>query len=68
MNPSGETIQELSLQGLLSPVRGARPCYSLTALNDGSQVLVHEETVCILYLLNFNICLVEKEGIKVQTP
>ncbi|KAJ9594055.1 hypothetical protein L9F63_014532, partial [Diploptera punctata] len=44
MKPSGENIQELSLQGLLSPVRGAHPCYSLTPLDDGSKLLVHEET------------------------
>lgn len=50
MKPSGVIIQELSLQGLITPVRGARPCFTLSPLDNGNQLLIHEETVRILYV------------------
>lgn len=54
MKPSGESIKELSLQGLLSPVRGARPCYSLSALDDDTRILLHEETSNGLAVVDLN--------------
>ncbi|GFG34443.1 hypothetical protein Cfor_05032 [Coptotermes formosanus] len=44
MKPSGEFIQELSLQGLVTPVRGTRPHFTLSPLYDGDCLLIHEET------------------------
>ncbi|PSN51375.1 von Willebrand factor A domain-containing protein 8, partial [Blattella germanica] len=54
MKPSGETIQELSIQGLLNPLRGAHPCYSLAPLDDGDRLLIHEETSNGLALVDLN--------------
>jgi hypothetical protein len=50
MKPSGEFIQELSLEGLVTPVRGARPLFTLSPLYDGDCLLIHEETVHIIYI------------------
>lgn len=47
MKPSGAIIQELSLQGLITPVRGARPYFVLSPLDNGDRMLIHEETVLI---------------------
>ncbi|XP_021936474.1 von Willebrand factor A domain-containing protein 8 isoform X2 [Zootermopsis nevadensis] len=44
MKPSGAIIQELSLQGLITPVRGARPYFVLSPLDNGDRMLIHEET------------------------
>jgi hypothetical protein len=50
MKPSGEFMKELSLQGLITPVRGARPQFTLSPVYDGHCLLIHEETVHIIYM------------------
>ncbi|PNF24075.1 hypothetical protein B7P43_G04705, partial [Cryptotermes secundus] len=44
MRLSGGIIEELSLQGLITPVRGARPLFTLSPLDNGERLLIHEET------------------------
>jgi hypothetical protein len=51
MRPSGEIIKELSLQGLITPVRGARPLFTLSPLDNDGRILIHEETVCIIHII-----------------
>ncbi|XP_066993811.2 von Willebrand factor A domain-containing protein 8 [Anabrus simplex] len=53
MQPYGDKIQELSLQGLISPLRGSHPCFTLAPLvSNGSSLLVHEETSNTLLLVD----------------
>jgi hypothetical protein len=56
MRLSGEVIEELSLRGLITPVRGARPLFTLSPLDSGERLLIHEETVCIIYLFINDAC------------
>jgi hypothetical protein len=51
MRPSGEVIKELSLQGLITPVRGAQPLFTLSSVDNGKRILIHEETVCIIHII-----------------
>lgn len=46
MQPSGKTIQEISLQGLLAYMRGNRPHYTMASVGtSGCNILVHEKIV-----------------------
>jgi hypothetical protein len=53
---SGEVIKELSLQGLITPVRGSRPHFTLSPLDSDERLLIHEETVCIIYICINDAC------------
>ncbi|XP_069677328.1 von Willebrand factor A domain-containing protein 8 isoform X2 [Periplaneta americana] len=54
MKPSGQVIQELSLQGLINPVRGSRPFFTLASLDEGDRMLIHEETSNCLAMVNLS--------------
>lgn len=56
MRLSGGIIEELSLQGLITPVRGARPLFTLSPLDNGERLLIHEETVCKIYVFINDVC------------
>ncbi|XP_024941330.1 von Willebrand factor A domain-containing protein 8 isoform X2 [Cephus cinctus] len=51
MTSESSEIQELSIQGLMRPVRGNKPLFSMTTDNAGN-VLIHEETSNSLLLVN----------------
>ncbi|XP_011863838.1 PREDICTED: von Willebrand factor A domain-containing protein 8 [Vollenhovia emeryi] len=53
MTPESEQVRETSLQGLISPVRGNMPFYSIAVDNLGD-VLVHEETSNSVLVVNVN--------------
>ncbi|XP_077256082.1 von Willebrand factor A domain-containing protein c12.2 isoform X4 [Temnothorax americanus] len=53
MTPESDQIRETSLQGLISPVRGNMPFYSIAVDNLGD-VLVHEETSNSILVVNVN--------------
>ncbi|XP_049790817.1 von Willebrand factor A domain-containing protein 8 [Schistocerca nitens] len=55
MQPTGSTISEVPLQGTITPVRGARPQYTLAPLcTTGNYVLVHEQSSNGLVLVDWS--------------
>ena len=54
MKRDSEHIQEITLQGLISPTRGNKPLYSIVPDKSGN-LLVHEATVSIISLLKIKL-------------